>query len=178
MSETTTHPVIVLIGMPGAGKSTVGALLAQRLGCDCIDTDRLIEANGQAMLAELLARHGRDGFSELEAAALREAWAMAEAQVEMNGAAVISTGGSAVYCAAEMAQFRARAWVVYLEAELATLMARAGDLYARGVVRRPGQSLADLYHERAALYARYAHRRYACGTLPAAAVCDLIAAGD
>jgi shikimate kinase len=173
MSEMKTHSVIVLIGMPGAGKSTVGALLAQRLGCDCIDTDRLIEANGQAMLAELLARHGRDGFSELEAAALREAWALAVAA----GTAVISTGGSAVYCAAEMAQFRARAWVVYLEVELATLMARAGDLYARGVVRRPGQSLADLYDERAALYARYAHRRYACGTLPAAAVCDLITAG-
>lgn len=173
MSEMKTHPVIVLIGMPGAGKSTVGALLAQRLGCDCIDTDRLIEANGQATLAELLARHGRDGFSELEAAALREAWTMAEAA----GTAVISTGGSAVYCAAEMAHFRACAWVVYLEVELATLMVRAGDLYARGVVRRPGQSLADLYDERAALYAHYAHRRYACGDLPAAAVCDLITAG-
>lgn len=164
--------IIVLIGMPGAGKSTVGALLAQRLGCGCIDTDRLIEAEGQASLAELLAQHGIDGFRRLEAAALRGALVMAEAE----GGAAISTGGSAVYCAAEMEALHRHAWIVHLDVDLPTLMARAGDLYARGVVRRPGQSLAELFDERAALYARYAHRRYACGNLSAAAVCDLITA--
>jgi shikimate kinase len=173
MSAATNAKTIVLIGMPGAGKSTVGTLLAQRLGRLFIDTDRLIEANADDELANLLARHGAEGFRALEAAALREAQALAE---EAAGA-VIATGGSAVYCVEEMELLRTCAWIVHLEVDLPTLEARAGDLIRRGVVRRPGQSLAELFEEREALYHRYAHVTYRCGEMGAEEVCGVILRG-
>ncbi|HEY6897607.1 MAG TPA: shikimate kinase [Rhodocyclaceae bacterium] len=170
MNQASKANTIVLIGMPGAGKSTIGTLLAQRLGRLFIDTDRLIEANADDELANLLARHGAEGFRALEAAALREAQALAE---EAAGA-VIATGGSAVYCAAEMQALHACARIVHLEVDLPTLEARAGDLIRRGVVRRPGQSLAEVFAEREALYHRYAHVTYRCGGMGVDEMCGVV----
>jgi len=138
---------LVLIGMPGVGKSTVGVLLAKASGRDFVDTDVWIQAREGASLPELLARHGRAGFLDLE-----------ERQVLALGArnAVIATGGSVVYCERAMAKLRAEGFVVHLALPLGELEARLGSLAARGVVIDPGQDLGTLYRERMPLYRKWA----------------------
>ena len=172
MSESADRSIVVLIGMPGSGKSTVGALLAARLGRMFIDTDRLIEVHAGCGLPALLARAGVAGFTAAESVALRQAHAVAEE----SGGAVIATGGSAVYCADEMRTLHERTCIIHLDGEVSVLAERAGDLLHRGVVRQPAQSLAQVFQERDALYRRYAHRRYCATDADAAALCDRIVA--
>jgi shikimate kinase len=138
---------IVLIGMPGVGKSTAGVLLAKATGRDFVDTDVWIQARERASLPELLARHGRAGFLALE-----ERYALA---LDAPGA-VIATGGSVVYAERAMARLRAGGTVVHLALSLAALEARLGSFAGRGVVIEPGQTLAALYAERMPRYARWA----------------------
>lgn len=145
---------VVLIGMPGAGKSTIGVLLAKALARQFVDTDLLLQGAAGAPLHELLARHGRDGFRALEERQILALTARAT---------VIATGGSVVYSPAAMAHLRTLGPIVYLEVPLATLQQRLGDLRARGVVMAPGQTLAALHAERVPLY-----RQYAELTVPAA----------
>jgi shikimate kinase len=137
----------VLIGMPGVGKSTVGVLLAKASSRDFVDTDVWIQAREAASLPELLARHGRAGFLDLE-----------ERQVLALDArnAVIATGGSVVYGERAMAKLRAEGSVVHLALPLGELEARLGSLAARGVVIDPGQDLGTLYRERMPLYRKWA----------------------
>lgn len=145
---------IVLIGMPGVGKSTVGQLLARRTGRCFMDSDQVIEGSTGRRLAELIAAHGSTGFLAIEGQALLAALALSLKHV---GGAVIATGGSAVYCRSEMQQIRDSCQIVHLDAPLALIVRRAGDLDRRGVVRRPGESIEELFAERTGLCRQYAH---------------------
>jgi shikimate kinase len=147
---------VVLIGMPGAGKSTVGVLLAKALARQFVDTDLLLQAAGGAPLHKLLADLGTAGFRALEE---RQILALTARDT------VIATGGSVVYSAPAMAHLRTLGRLVYLELPLATLQQRLGDLRARGVVMAPGQTLAALYAERVPLYRQYAELTVPCAGL-------------
>lgn len=138
---------IVLIGMPAAGKTVVGRILANRLHRPFIDTDLLLEERCGLKPSEMLASFGREAFRQWE-----------EAIVLGVGreAAVVATGGSVVYSPRAMAHLSAQGVIVYLFTDLAALSRRGLDLAARGVVRAPGQDLASLYAERVPLYERFA----------------------
>jgi len=138
---------IVLIGMPGVGKSTVGVLLAKQLGCSFMDTDILIQAAEGKTLQQLIQIHGIAGFCDLE-----EAYILSMAVASH----VIATGGSVVYGQAGMAHLKANASVIHLDLSLDRLKKRLDDLDARGVAIAPGRGLADLYAERHPLYLKYA----------------------
>lgn len=138
---------VVLIGMPGAGKSTVGVLLAKATGRDFVDTDVLIQAREGASLPELIAARGPAAFLALEE---RHVCAL---RVRRS---VIATGGSVVYSERAMAHLQQLGTIVYLALPTDALEARAGSLAARGVVRGPGQDLDALHRERAPLYQTWA----------------------
>lgn len=138
---------IVLIGMPGVGKSTVGVVLAKALGYNFVDADLVIQQQTGKLLCELIAEHGTEGFLEIED----------EVNSSIEGhKTVIATGGSAVYCANAMEHYKEIATVLYLSVSYETLEERLGDLKNRGVVLNDGQTLKDLYDERTAYYEKYA----------------------
>lgn len=138
---------IVLIGMPGVGKSTVGVVLAKALGYNFVDADLVIQQQTGKLLCELIAEYGTEGFLEIED----------EVNSRIEGhKAVIATGGSAVYCANAMEHYKEIATVLYLSVSYETLEERLGDLKNRGVVLNDGQTLKDLYDERTAYYEKYA----------------------
>ena len=138
---------IVLIGMPGVGKSTVGVVLAKALGYNFVDADLVIQQQTGKLLCELIAEHGTEGFLEIEY----------DVKSSIEGQkAVIATGGSAVYCANAMEHYKEIATVLYLSVSYETLEERLGDLKNRGVVLNDGQTLKDLYDERTAYYEKYA----------------------
>lgn len=144
---------IVLIGMPGAGKSTVGVVLAKRLGYHFLDSDLVIQKQYGKLLHELIEEHGVEGFWRLEN--------------DVNAAidtdeAVIATGGSAVYGEEAMQHLCGIGTVVYLKLSYEEIEDRLGDLNARGVTLQPGQTLRDLYEERIPLYEKYAHITVSC----------------
>lgn len=148
-----TRRNIVLIGMPGCGKSTAGVLIAKELSFGFLDTDVLIQSREGRRLAAIIADVGVDEFLALE-----QRYLLA---THMSGF-VIATGGSAVYCGPAMEHLRDDGVVVFLDLPLEELSARLGDLEQRGVVRRPGQTLADLMAERLPLYRKYADVTVAC----------------
>ncbi len=144
---------IVLIGMPGVGKSTVGVVLAKRLGYGFVDSDLVLQEKYGKLLHELIEENGVEGFWKLEN--------------DVNAAlqchsCVIATGGSAVYGAEAMEHLREIGTVVYLKLSYEEVEERLGDLNARGVTLRQGQTLRDLYEERIPLYEKYAHRVIDC----------------
>ncbi len=138
---------IILIGMPAAGKSTVGRILARDLGFLFMDTDSLIEQGEGRKLHEIIAGQGMDGFRHIE-----EAHVLG---IRTEGA-VIATGGSVVYGQRAMAHLKRLGTVVYLRAGLDLLLQRLDDPEKRGVVRKQGQSFASLFEERNALYLKHA----------------------
>jgi shikimate kinase len=161
MSVMDTDTNITLIGMPGVGKSTVGRLLARDLGWAFLDTDALIVEKEGMDLHDIIDRAGLDAFCAIEE------------QVVLGIRArrtVISTGGSVVYGDRAMAHLKRLGTVIYLAADLDLLLSRFSDPDSRGVVRKPGQTLASLLAERDRLYRRYADRIVACpgGELPEA----------
>ena len=139
---------VILIGMPSCGKSTLGVLLAKKLGMEFIDSDLLIQKEHQKLLHELIAQHGNDGFLTIESEVNCSI-------AEQN--AVIATGGSAVYSEAAMQHFATLGKIVYIHISYEEMAARLGDYTHRGVVMPAGYTLRDLYNERAALYEKYAH---------------------
>ncbi|MBJ6724423.1 shikimate kinase [Geomesophilobacter sediminis] len=159
---------IVLIGMPGSGKSTVGPKLAEQLSLKYLDTDLLITVQEGRELQSIV---DADGYLELRRLEERT---LLELDCEHH---VIATGGSAVYSDAGMTHLRQRAAVVFLDVDLETLTRRIDDEEHRGLVRRPGQTIAELYAERLPLYRRYADLRVVCTGLGADEVCTLIRAG-
>ena len=139
---------IILIGMPSCGKSTLGVLLAKKLGMEFIDSDLLIQKKHKKLLHELIEEHGNDGFLKIEAEVNCSI-------TEQN--AVIATGGSAVYSESAMQHLATIGKIVYIHISYEEMEARLGDYAHRGVVMPAGYTLRDLYNERAALYQKYAH---------------------
>ena len=134
---------IILIGMPGCGKSTVGVVLAKHMGYRFIDSDLLIQEREHRLLSEIIEQEGLDRFDQIE----EEVNASIEAEH-----AVIATGGSVVYGPKAMEHLRNIGTVVYLKLSYEEIADRLGDLTARGVSVREGQTLRDLYDERIPLY--------------------------
>ena len=138
---------IILIGMPGAGKSTVGVLLAKTLGYAFLDTDLVIQQREGALLQPLVDSLGVEAFLDVEADAL--------CSVECRGT-VIAPGGSAVCRERAMSHLRALGRIVYLHLPLEELERRLSNISTRGIAMAPGETLADLFARRAPLYRNYA----------------------
>ncbi len=137
---------IVLIGMPGVGKSTVGVVLAKHMGYRFLDSDLVIQEREGRLLHELISENGIQGFVAIED--------RVNASIETDKT-VIATGGSAVYGKKAMEHFRNIGNVVYLSLPYDELEERLGDLNERGVVLQPGQTLRQLFEERKPLYEKY-----------------------
>ena len=140
---------VVLIGMPGAGKSTLGIVLAKILATNFIDADLVIQEQMDKTLQTIIDAMGPDGFIQVENEVLSD----------LNAEnAVIATGGSAVYSAEAMKHLAEIGTIVYLEISYESLVGRLGDLQERGVVLKGGMgmSLRELYDERKPLYEKYA----------------------
>lgn len=140
------QPNVVLIGMPGVGKSTVGVLAAKQLGFGYLDTDILIQTREGKTLQQLITRLGLDGFCRLEARHILS--------IDLSEH-VIATGGSVVYDAEAMRHLKSGGCVVHLDLNVDALKQRLDDVAARGVVIAPGKSVHDLYAERHPLYRAY-----------------------
>ena len=138
---------IILIGMPAVGKSTVGVVVAKRIGYEFIDTDLLIQKQEKRLLKEIIAEEGNERFLEIENQVNRDL------QVE---SAVISPGGSVVYCEEAMQHFKEIGTVIYLHATYEAIYKRITNAKNRGVVLKEGQTLKDLYDERVKLFEKYA----------------------
>ena len=156
---------IILIGMPGVGKSTVGVLLAKRLGFSFIDTDIYIQAHEGKRLQEIIKKIGLSGFCDLEERYM----------LSISGSTnVIATGGSVVYRDKAMQHLKSIGVVAHLDLDAENLEKRLENMAARGVVRKPGQSLEGLYNERHPLYMRYADFTVMCLGLTAEQVMERI----
>jgi shikimate kinase len=144
LSKTNT---VSLIGMPGAGKSTAGVILAKAMGLDFVDTDLLIQSREQATLQEILESRGYLALRDIE----EEVILAAEFQ-----RCIISTGGSAVYSDAAMNRLRSMGQVVFLDVPFSLLSCRINNMSTRGIARVGNQTLEDVYQERLPLYRKYA----------------------
>ena len=138
---------VTLIGMPSAGKSTVGVLLAKRLGYSFIDVDLLIQEQEGKRLREIIEEQGLDGFLDVEN--------RGNAGVEAEQA-VIAPGGSVIYGKEAMEHLGEIGTVIYLQVPYPALEKRLADIKGRDVVLKEGQTLHDLYEERTPLYEKYA----------------------
>ena len=147
------HKNIILIGMPGAGKSTVGVILAKSLGMQFIDTDILIQERAGRMLQEILDKDGPDVFK----------WIEEETILSLHPCrAVIATGGSVVCSGAAMAHLKSAGVVVYLEIAYEEMKKRLKNITTRGILLLPGQNLRKMYDERISLYETYADITVVC----------------
>jgi shikimate kinase len=144
---------IVLIGMPGAGKSTVGILLAKELGMGFVDTDVAIQVRKGKTLQEIL-----ETSDYLNLRAIEEQVLLSE---KIDGK-VVATGGSAVYSEAGMARLKDCATVVFLDVPLQELEKRISNFDSRGIARKPNQSFESLFEERRELYKKYANISVNC----------------
>ena len=145
--------VITFIGMPGCGKSCMGRAISGKLKMKLIDSDKLIEKRYGKKLQELIDELGVDEFRRIEEEVLLS--------IEGDNL-VISTGGSAVYSDAGMNHMKELGKVFYLFCSAETVEERIGDFSKRGIVLKPGQTIRDLYNERAPLYKRYADVTILC----------------
>ena len=138
---------IILIGMPGSGKSTIGVLLAKRLGMGFIDTDILIQSASGKLLYQMIEKDGIETFIKYEEDVLKKL---------VCDNCVIATGGSAVYGRAAMDHMARLGCRVYLDLPSKVIEGRLGNISTRGVVIREGETIGQLYEERAPLYEKYA----------------------
>lgn len=138
---------LIFIGMPAVGKSTVGIVVAKRLGMQFIDTDLLIQEQEGKLLREIIAESGEDGFLEIEN--------RVNASVDVRNS-VISPGGSVIYCEEAMEHFKKIGTIVYLKVSYQTIKRRVRNPKKRGVVLREGQTFRDLYYERVPYFEKYA----------------------
>ena len=137
---------IVLIGMPGVGKSTIGVVLAKVLGYKFIDADLVIQEQTGRLLKDIIAEEGIDEFINIEN----------KVNASINTKSIIATGGSVVYGKEAMEHLSEIGTVIYLKLDLDSLSKRLGSLEKRGVVLKDGQTLEDLFNERTPLYEKYA----------------------
>lgn len=138
---------ITLIGMPASGKSTVGVLLAKRLGYSFVDVDIVIQEKTGKLLKEIIAETGTEGFLQVEDRVNRE--------LDVTRS-VIAPGGSVIYGESAMQHLKEISTVVYLKLSYQDVKRRLGDLTDRGVALKDGMTLRDLYQERVPLYEKYA----------------------
>lgn len=138
---------ITLIGMPASGKSTVGVLLAKRLGYSFVDVDIVIQEKEGRLLKEIIAEQGLDGFMEVEN--------RVNAGLDVHKS-IIAPGGSVIYGKEAMEHLKEISTVVYLKLSYEAVKARLGNLVDRGVVLKDGMTLLDLYEERVPYYEKYA----------------------
>lgn len=138
---------LIFIGMPAVGKSTVGIVVAKRLGMRFVDADLLIQEQEKKLLREIIADVGEEGFLKIENQV------NAEVQAENS---VISPGGSVIYCEEAMRHYKEIGTIVYLKVSYQTIKRRIRNPKKRGVVLREGQSLRDLYNERIPYFEKYA----------------------
>lgn len=138
---------IILTGMPGVGKSTIGVILAKEIGYQFVDSDLLIQKRENRLLKDIISSEGVDGFLNIEN--------KVNASIDVTES-VIATGGSAVYGAEAMAHLKENGIIVYLKCSFEILSKRLGDLKGRGVVLKKGQTLKDIFEERKVLYEKYA----------------------
>jgi shikimate kinase len=139
---------IVLIGMPGCGKSTIGVVLAKVLGYQFIDCDLMIQEVEGKVLSQLIASNGVRGFHEIENRVI--------SSIDTDKT-VIATGGSAIYGKEAMANLREIGIVIYLKLPYEEIEVRLGDLHERGITIEDGETLQDIYAQRVPLYEKYAH---------------------
>lgn len=159
------HNNIVLIGMPGAGKSTIGILLAKQLAKNFIDTDVIIQSAEDRTLQDIVDNEGHLALRAIEEREL--------AQLELCNH-VIATGGSAAYSERAMAALRRNGIIVYLKVDYPTLAHRVTNLGSRGIAKAPDQTLADVFAERIPLYEQHANIVIACDRLNQEQVVDSI----
>lgn len=139
---------IVLIGMPGAGKSTIGVILAKVLGYNFVDADLLIQEQEHRLLKDIIEEEGLDAFIEIEN--------RVNASISVDHT-IIATGGSVIYGNDAMEHLSKIATIVYIKLSYSTISSRLGNIKQRGVVLKKGQDLYDLYQERCPLYEKYAN---------------------
>ncbi len=149
---------IVLIGMPGCGKSTIGVLLAKSMLCDFIDTDLIIQNIYHKSLCQIIADDGLAGFKQKEDEILKG--------VKCDNS-VIATGGSAVYCENGMKSLKENGKVIYLKLTPDVIKKRINNITTRGIAMEDGCTIDDLYLERAPLYEKYADYTLECEGLTA-----------
>ncbi len=156
---------IVLIGMPGCGKSTIGVILAKTLLCDFIDTDLLIQNKYKKSLSQIINEDGLESFKDKENAVLREL------KAENS---VIATGGSAVYCKEGMENLKKNGKVIYLKLSPETIEKRIRNITTRGIAMAEGTTITELYRERETLYNMYADVTINCEGLTVEETIQLI----
>ena len=138
---------IILIGMPGSGKTTLGTELSEKIGYGYIDSDSVIVAREGKRLSEIIETVGREAFLDLEAKVNSELCA---------DRCVIATGGSVIYRDYAMQKLKTLGKIVYIQLPYEVIKKRLGDLKKRGVALKDGYTLKDLYEERTPLYEKYA----------------------
>ncbi len=156
---------IVLIGMPGAGKSTIGVILAKSLLFDFCDTDLSIQKSTCKSLSQIINEEGIDDFIKLE-----EEIICSEAFADC----VVATGGSAVYGEKAMEKLKENGIIVYLKVSPAELEKRIKNIHTRGIAMKEGTTISALYEERAPLYEKYADITIECDGKTAEECVDLI----
>lgn len=164
---TSNKTNLVLIGMPGSGKSTIGVLLAKKTSRDFVDTDVVIQTHEHRSLQDIVDNDGYMVLREIE-----EKW-VSTLVVEHT---VISTGGSVVYSGKSMAHLAQGGVIIFLDVSLDTLKKRITDYDQRGIARRPDQSFEELFEERSVLYRRYADITITCDDINQDQVCAAILA--
>ena len=147
------NPNLILIGMAGCGKSTIGVVAAKLLGYDFVDSDLVLQKQEGLLLREIISGFGVDYFKDAEERAL--------CSLEIDGT-VIATGGSAVYGERAMKRLRENGVCVWLHLPFDEIEKRVGDAAARGIVMESGKTMRDVYDQREPLYRRYADVRVDC----------------
>lgn len=138
---------IILIGLPGAGKSTMGVILAKTLGMKYTDTDIVIQESDGRLLQDIIDTKGTDTFLEIEERTI----------LALNcHNTVIATGGSAVFSRRAMEHLKSGGYIIYLKITFDEMIERLSNIRTRGIVLRKGESLPEMYTERIPLYERYA----------------------
>jgi shikimate kinase len=161
----TKHQNIVLIGMPGAGKSTIGVILAKLAGMSFLDSDVTIQTTHHKTLQEIMDESGYMELRRIEEEVLLG--------LDLDDH-VLATGGSAAYSEPAMMHLKKNGIVLFLEVSLATLEKRIHNFATRGLAKRDDQSFEDLFDERMHLYHKYADIHIDCGDMSQEDLCDVI----